>query len=179
MNPQIYGQVNPQVVQYGQVVEIDLNNHDTRAHPFHLHGHQFQIIARAGDEPQWPGLYSTPPAPMRRDTVVVYPGVGVTIRFIANNPGVWLFHCHTEFHVEAGMTATFIAGPDVMVVGKPYIPDSHKTACDAQNIPRKGNAGGNSNNWLDLSNANTEPSQTYFGALINPPAVNPYTGGAD
>ncbi|KAE9372825.1 multicopper oxidase, partial [Stipitochalara longipes BDJ] len=176
-NPQIYGQVNPQVVQYGAVVEIDLNNHDTRAHPFHLHGHQFQIIGRAGDEPQWPGLYSVPAAPMRRDTVVVYPGVGVTIRFIANNPGIWLLHCHTEFHVEAGMTATFIEAPDVMVARQPYIPNSHKTTCDAQGIPRTGNAGGDSTNWLDLSNANTEPSPTYYGALINPPAVNPYTGG--
>ncbi|KAH8778303.1 multicopper oxidase-domain-containing protein, partial [Hyaloscypha sp. PMI_1271] len=176
MNPQIYGQVNAQVLQYGQVVEVDLNNHDSRAHPFHLHGHEFQIINRAGNEPQWPGLYSTPAAPMRRDVVVVYPGVGVTIRFIANNPGVWLFHCHTEFHVEAGMTATFIEAPDVMVAGNPYVPTSHKSVCDAQGIPRKGNAGGNSKNWLDLSNANTEPSQTYFGALINPPAVNPYTG---
>ena len=178
-NPQIYGQVNPQVLQYGQVVEIDLNNHDTRAHPFHLHGHQFQIINRAGDEPMWPGLYSTPAAPMRRDTVVVYPGVGITLRFIANNPGVWLFHCHTEFHVEAGMTATFIEAPDVMVARKPYIPNSHKNVCDEQGIPRAGNAGGSTTNWLDLSNANTEPSQTYYGALISPPAVNPYTGGPD
>jgi iron transport multicopper oxidase len=176
MNPQIYGQVNAQVLQYGQVVEIDLNNHDDRAHPFHLHGHQFQIINRAGNEPQWPGLYSTPAVPMRRDVVVVYPGVGVTLRFIANNPGVWLFHCHTEFHVEAGMTATFIEAPDVMVAGKPYLPASHKSACDSQGIPRKGNAGGNSKNWLDLSNANTDSSQTYFGALIYSPAVNPYTG---
>jgi iron transport multicopper oxidase len=75
------------------------------------------------------------------------------------------------------MTATFIEAPDVMVAGNPYVPASHKSVCDAQGIPRKGNAGGNSKNWLDLSNANTEPSQTYyFGALINPPAVNPYTG---
>jgi FtsP/CotA-like multicopper oxidase with cupredoxin domain len=25
------------------------------------------------------------------------------IRFRANNPGVWLFHCHTEFHLDRGM----------------------------------------------------------------------------
>jgi iron transport multicopper oxidase len=175
-NSQIYGQVNAQVLQYGQVVEIDLNNHDERAHPFHLHGHQFQIINRAGNEPQWPGLYDIPAAPMRRDVVVVYPGVGVTLRFIADNPGVWLFHCHTEFHVEGGMTATFIEAPDVMVASTPRIPTSHKSVCDAQGILRKGNAGGNYKNWLDLSNANTEPSPTYFGALINPPDINPYNG---
>ncbi|KUJ17470.1 uncharacterized protein LY89DRAFT_584830 [Mollisia scopiformis] len=177
MNTAIYGQVNPQILPFGQVIEIDLNNHDTRAHPFHLHGHTFQIINRAGDEPQWPGLDSIPAAPMRRDTVVVYPGVGVTLRFIANNPGVWLFHCHTEFHVEAGMTATFIEAPDVMVARKPYIPNSHKTACDSQNIPRSGNAAGNSADWTDTTGAPTDSSQTYYGALINGPTWNPYQGG--
>lgn len=177
-NTQIYGQVNPQIIPYGAVIEIDLNNHDTRAHPFHLHGHQFQIISRAGNEPMWPGLYTTPVSPMRRDVVVVYPGVSVTLRFVADNPGIWLFHCHTEFHVEAGMTATFIEGADVMVSRKPYIPNSHKTTCDGQNIPRTGNAGGNSVDWLDLSNANVEANQSYYGALIQSPVWNPYTGGA-
>lgn len=177
-NTAIYGQVNPQIIPFGAVIEIDLNNHDTRAHPFHLHGHVFQIINRGGDEPQWPGLYSTPTAPMRRDTVVVYPGVSVTLRFIANNPGIWLFHCHTEFHVEAGMTATFIEAPDVMVARKPYVPNSHKTTCDSQGILRTGNAAGNTGSqWLNLTGANTEPSQTYYGALISPPEFNPYTGG--
>jgi len=178
LNPTIYGQVNPQVIPYNSVVEININNHDTRAHPFHLHGHQFQVIQRAGKGSMWPGLYSTPAAPPRRDTVVVYPGTGATLRFVADNPGIQLFHCHTEWHVESGMTATFLEGLDVMVARKPYIPVSHKTVCDAQGISRKGNAGGNSVNWLNMTNANTEPSPNYYGALITPPASNPYAGGA-
>jgi iron transport multicopper oxidase len=177
MNPQIYGQVNPQILPYNAVIELNVNNHDSRAHPFHLHGHNFQLINRAGNEPMWPGTYSTAPAPMRRDTIIIYPGTGATIRFVANNPGIQLFHCHTEWHVETGLTATFIEAPDVMIARKPYIPNSHKTVCDVQKIPRTGNAGGNSKNWLDLSNSNTESSPTYYGALINPPATNPYQGG--
>ncbi len=176
MNPAIYGQVNPVILPYGAVIELSINNHDSRAHPFHLHGHNFQILQRAGDEPTWPGLYETPAIPARRDTLVVYPDTGATIRFVADNPGIQLFHCHTEWHVESGMTATFLEAPDVMVARKPYIPNSHKTVCDVQGISRTGNAGGNKNNWLDLSAANTEPSQTYYGALINSPATNPYTG---
>jgi iron transport multicopper oxidase len=115
---------------------------------------------------------------MRRDTLVVYPGVGATIRFKANNPGIWLFHCHTEFHVEAGMTATLIEAPDVMIARKPYLPASHKLACDSQNIPRTGNAAGNGKNWLDLTGLDKESSPSYYGAMITPPASNPYTGGA-
>lgn len=29
-----------------------------------------------------------------------------TIAFDANNPGKWLFHCHFEFHMQAGMMTT-------------------------------------------------------------------------
>ncbi|KAH8881047.1 hypothetical protein GQ53DRAFT_668634 [Thozetella sp. PMI_491] len=176
LNAQIYGQVNPVILPFGAVIELNINNHDTRAHPFHLHGHNFQLISRAGDGTMWPGLYTTPAVPMRRDTVIVYPDTGATIRFVADNPGIQLFHCHTEWHVEAGLTATFLEAPDVMVARKPYIPNSHKTACDVQNIPRAGNAGGNKKNWLDLSGANTDTSPNYYGALINPPATNPYKG---
>lgn len=75
------------------------------------------------------------------------------------------------------MTATFIEAPDEMVARKPYVPGSHRDTCDSQGIPRKGNAGGNSKNWLDLSAANTESNASYYGALINGPAVNPYSGG--
>ncbi|KAK3937429.1 Cupredoxin [Diplogelasinospora grovesii] len=165
MNPAIYGRVNPRVLTFNSIVEIYLNNHDSRAHPFHLHGHNFQVINRGEGGALWPGLTSTPQYPMKRDVVVVYAGSSVTLRFKADNPGINLFHCHTEWHVESGLTATFIEAPDVLQSYKPYIPNSHKTVCDLQSIPRKGNAGGNAKNWLDLSNANTEPQDpaTYWG----------------
>lgn len=76
------------------------------------------------------------------------------------------------------MVATFIEAPDVMVARKPYVPVSHRDSCDQQGISRKGNAGGNFINWTDLSNANVEPNLNYYGALITPPASNPYTGPA-
>ncbi|KAK3686179.1 conidial pigment biosynthesis oxidase Abr1/brown 1 [Podospora appendiculata] len=171
MNPAIYGHVNPRVLTFNSIVEIDLNNHDTRAHPFHLHGHAFQVINRGEGGALWPALVNTPQYPMRRDTIVVYGGSSVTIRFIADNPGINLFHCHTEWHVESGLTATFIEAPDVLQSYKPYIPNTHKTVCDTQKISRKGNAGGNTVNWLDLSNANTDPQDptTYWGAMTAPP----------
>lgn len=157
-NPSIYGSAsNPFVLPFNKVIEIDINNHDTRAHPFHLHGHNFQVISRSDNGALWPGLYDTPAVPMRRDTVIVYPGGGATIRFRADNPGINLFHCHTEFHVESGLVATFIEAPDVLQSLKLYIPVSHRDACDKYGILRKGNAAGNSKNWLDLTGQNTEP----------------------
>lgn len=39
------------------------------------------------------------------------PDGGYTIvRFVADNPGYWLFHCHIEFHAEVGMALVFKVG---------------------------------------------------------------------
>lgn len=174
MNPAIYGRgTNPYVIPYNAIVEVNINNHDDRAHPFHLHGHTFQIVNRAGGGALFPGLDSAAAIPMKRDTVVVYGESSATLRFKANNPGVWLFHCHTEWHVESGLTATFIEAPDVLQASAPYIPNTHRTVCDALGIPRKGNAAGNTKTgtWTDTTGMLTNPPDpsTNFGAMVNPP----------
>src|SRR5882757_2475959 len=85
-NPVVYGQVNPLVVQYGQSVEIVLNNLDAAIHPFHLHGHQFQVCDRPASGA---GLFggdtrAFPSVPMRRDTVSVNGNSHVILRFTAD-----------------------------------------------------------------------------------------------
>lgn len=45
-----------------------------------------------------------------KDTVTVPDGGFTIIRFLANNPGFWLLHCHIEFHVEVGMALVFKVG---------------------------------------------------------------------
>jgi iron transport multicopper oxidase len=96
-NPAIYGVAsNPFVVGPNEVVEIVLNNLDFGGHPWHLHGHQFQTVARSRPhaglyDPNNPG--TLPSVPMRRDTVNVLPGGNIALRFKSGNPGVFLFHC--------------------------------------------------------------------------------------
>lgn len=46
----------------------------------------------------------------QKDTVTVPDGGYTIIRFVANNPGYWLFHCHIEFHAEIGMALVFKVG---------------------------------------------------------------------
>lgn len=46
----------------------------------------------------------------RRDTVMLEEKSWVVIRFIANNPGVWLFHCHIDWHMLTGMSTVFVVG---------------------------------------------------------------------
>lgn len=159
-NPAIYSEhINPFVLEHGEVVEIILNNNDPGKHPFHLHGHNFQTIYRSPEESGPFDASSSPDfpkIPMRRDTVLVNPNGNVVLRFRADNPGIWLFHCHIEWHMDSGLVATMIESPLLLRESKKKhpIPDSHYDACRAGGTPYEGNAGGNTVNFLDLSNQN-------------------------
>ncbi|KAL6260451.1 hypothetical protein P5V15_007976 [Pogonomyrmex californicus] len=90
-------------------------------HPFHLHGYQFRVVAmeRIGPnttaaevrELDRQGLIhrKLARAPLK-DTVTVPDGGYTIVRFYADNPGYWLFHCHIEFHAEIGMSLIFKVG---------------------------------------------------------------------
>jgi iron transport multicopper oxidase len=100
-SPIPYGiNVNPFILEKGDVIEIILNNADTGKHPFHLHGHNFQVVSRS-DEMAGPFVQEAndtlPAIPMMRDVILVRPLGNLRIRFVADNPGVWLFHCHIEW----------------------------------------------------------------------------------
>ena len=109
------------VLQHNEVVEIVLNNMDDGKHPFHLHGHIFQVISRseAGEDAEDPIVYDPenpdhtnfPDFPMIRDTVMVNPNGFIVLRFKANNPGVWFFHCHVDWHLEQGLAITLVEAP--------------------------------------------------------------------
>ncbi|XP_068624063.1 uncharacterized protein [Battus philenor] len=112
-------------------------------HPFHLHGHNFRVVGLrrlANDttieeikEFDRAGLLkrNLKNAPLK-DTVTVPDGGYTVIRFKADNPGYWLFHCHIEFHVEIGMALVFKVGDhkdmDPVPPGFPkcgsYMPDN-------------------------------------------------------
>lgn len=165
-DPTIYGQnSNPFVLPLGAVVELTLQNHDQNSHPFHLHGHNFQVVARDPGGPLFP-INIPAGAPMRRDTVQIMGDGSVTIRFVADNPGINLFHCHIEWHVEAGLTATFIEAPTQIQADKLYIPVSHRNVCSAQGIAMKGNAAGNTANYEVLTGAPTVANASLWGYVI-------------
>ncbi|KAI8932891.1 hypothetical protein NX059_010368 [Plenodomus lindquistii] len=167
-NPVIYGSnTNAFVLAQNEVVEIVLNNNDPGKHPFHLHGHAFQVVTRSEDEA---GAYdpanTTIPSttPMRRDTVLVRPNGHIVLRFQSDNPGVWLFHCHIEWHVASGLTATLIERPlDIQAQLSGKIPSDHLAACAAGNVPTAGNAAGNTKNLLDLTGENKSPGKLPAG----------------
>ena len=149
----IYGDnTNSFVLRKDDVVQIVLNNMDPGKHPFHLHGHAFQAVARSQEAA---GVFvnneTMPAYPMRRDTLTVRPNGNMVLRFRADNPGVWLFHCHIQWHFISGLIATMIEAPDALqqVIS---IPDDHYQVCRSQSpaIPTVGNAAGNTQDLLDL-----------------------------
>jgi iron transport multicopper oxidase len=97
---------------------------------------------------------------MRRDTVLVHPNGNIVLRFRSDNPGVWLFHCHLEWHVASGLIATIIESPlsiQAQLAGK--IPQDHLDSCAAGNVKTVGNAAGNTKDLLDLSGENRSPGR--------------------
>lgn len=86
--------VDPIVVGQGEVVEVTIVNRGTETHPMHLHGHRMLVLERDGvvlDEA------------LRLDTLDVRPGEVWRIRFVADNPGLWMDHCHNLEHAVSGM----------------------------------------------------------------------------
>ncbi|KAI9483639.1 MAG: multicopper oxidase-domain-containing protein [Benjaminiella poitrasii] len=140
----IYGpQSMAYVLKHLDMVQVIVNNLDAGAHPFHLHGHVFQMVGR-GD-----GVYTGDGSvvewflnnPARRDTILVPAETFVLIRFRADNPGAWFFHCHIEWHLESGLAATFIEAPDV-AQERMTLPQAFKDICTEGGNPYEGNAAG-------------------------------------
>lgn len=91
-NSEIYGtNTNAFILKKGEIVEIILNNDDKGRHPFHLHGHAFQTVARSEEAAgSYYGDVTLPKVPMRRDTVMVNPNGNVVLRFKADNPDKYI-----------------------------------------------------------------------------------------
>ena len=73
----------------GQLVQWDVMGMGDEHHTFHVHGHRWLV----GGVP--------------RDTQTVGPAESFRIRWRERDPGVWLYHCHVEQHMMAGMIGTY------------------------------------------------------------------------
>ncbi|KKZ63416.1 hypothetical protein EMCG_02303 [[Emmonsia] crescens] len=99
-------------------VDLVVNNLDEGPHPFHLHGHNFFVLTLHSSSRGW-GSYN-PFSPhqqhqqyqpsskdlakaLLRDTVQIPQRGHAVLRFHADNPGIWLFHCHILWHLASGM----------------------------------------------------------------------------
>lgn len=110
----------------------------------HLHGHSFYNVGfgfGVFDESTDPQSYNLID-PVRRDTVAVLPLGWAAIRFKANNPGAWAFHCTQPAHAIMGMGLNFVTSPDKLEPPPPattsclrtiLVPESDEEGGDAAN----------------------------------------------
>ncbi|XP_031254977.1 laccase-2-like [Pistacia vera] len=93
-----------------EVVMQDTSILGAESHPLHLHGFNFYVVGQGS------GNFNpkTDPAnfnlvdPVERNTFGVPSGGWVAIRFLADNPGVWLLHCHFDVHLSWGLRMAWI-----------------------------------------------------------------------
>ena len=91
--------IPPIRVREGQLVRLHIvNPGDHSAHPIHIHGHVFSLLAKNG--------HPLTGSPVRTDTVLVGPHETWDVAFRADNPGIWMLHCHILEHAAAGMSMT-------------------------------------------------------------------------
>ncbi|PON90181.1 Laccase [Trema orientale] len=99
-------------LKYNDVVQIVFQNTaliENENHPIHLHGFNFHVLAQDF------GIYNPRSDhkkfnlvnPQIRNTITVPTDGWAVIRFQANNPGLWLMHCHLDMHMIWGLATAF------------------------------------------------------------------------
>lgn len=96
INGHVYPDVPIFVVERGDLVEVTIENHTRSVHPMHLHGHHVLVLSRNGKPVSG--------SPWWSDTLGVKAGETYVVAFRADNPGIWMDHCHNLSHAAAGLT---------------------------------------------------------------------------
>jgi FtsP/CotA-like multicopper oxidase with cupredoxin domain len=82
----------------GRRYRLLFRNISSDNHPVHLHRHSFELRRFSG-QPETRGI--------RKDTVLVPANSEVDVEFTADNPGLTLFHCHQQNHMDLGFMMLF------------------------------------------------------------------------
>ncbi len=81
----------------GKRYRLRLRNASDDIHPVHLHRHSFELTRIAGQ----------PTSRVIKDVVMLGGYQEAEIDFVADNPGMTLFHCHQQLHMDFGFMALF------------------------------------------------------------------------
>ncbi|MFP5479257.1 MAG: multicopper oxidase family protein [Alphaproteobacteria bacterium] len=95
---QAWGTHRPVAARSGERVALTFHNMSMMAHPMHLHGHHFQVVA----------LNGRAVAGALRDTVHVPPMSMVAVALDAGEAARWMLHCHHMPHLATGMMTEFV-----------------------------------------------------------------------
>jgi FtsP/CotA-like multicopper oxidase with cupredoxin domain/plastocyanin len=130
-------------IKTGDKALIRMYNAGQVNHPMHLHGHQFEVVAVDGNKVQ---------SPFRQNTYDLAPGMVVDVVIQGDNPGTWMFHCHTLPH-----TTNRGVYPGGMVLMLDYT--DHTSYFDEQ-VASGGDTGGHDMHTPTPQATATPPAQT-------------------
>jgi FtsP/CotA-like multicopper oxidase with cupredoxin domain len=97
VNGHLYPDVPMFMVSEGDIVRMHITNSSGEVHPMHLHGHHAVVLARNG--------VAATGSPWWVDSLNVNDGESYDIAFRADNPGIWMDHCHQLVHAAEGLVA--------------------------------------------------------------------------
>jgi FtsP/CotA-like multicopper oxidase with cupredoxin domain len=97
INGHVFPDVPMFMVAEGDVVRMTVDNHSGEIHPMHLHGHHAVVLSRNG--------VPASGSPWWVDSLDVASGDSYEIAFVADNPGIWMDHCHNLPHAADGLVA--------------------------------------------------------------------------
>ena len=98
INGKSYPHTDEPILTAGQRYRLVMKNQSTDPHPVHLHRHTFEV-RQIDNSPELSGLL--------KDVVLAPPGLTTEIEFTANHPGLTLFHCHQQDHMDRGFMMVF------------------------------------------------------------------------
>jgi FtsP/CotA-like multicopper oxidase with cupredoxin domain len=84
-------------LKQGRRYRIHMRNQSDDLHPIHLHRHSFELTKMSG----------VSLAGVMKDVVMLGGYQELEVDFVANNPGLTLFHCHQQLHMDFGFMTLF------------------------------------------------------------------------
>ena len=97
INGRLFPEIPMFMVADGDIVRMRISNHSGQAHPMHLHGHHVLVLARDG--------VPATGSPWWTDSLEVKNAETYDVAFRADNPGLWMDHCHNLVHAKQGLVA--------------------------------------------------------------------------
>jgi len=95
VNGSVFPHIDSIEVSEGEIVRLTVVNRGRDTHPMHIHGHHVLVLSRDGVAATGAALWL--------DTFDVQPGEVWQVMLIADNPGIWMDHCHNLDHASEGM----------------------------------------------------------------------------
>jgi FtsP/CotA-like multicopper oxidase with cupredoxin domain len=97
INGKSFPEIDRLRLEKGKRYRLSFNNDTGDIHPLHLHRHTFEITEVGGK----------PMAGLKKDVISVNRRTTAAVDFVADNPGLTLFHCHMQLHMDFGFMQLF------------------------------------------------------------------------